>query len=735
MIKKSGLFTSGYWLAYVAIGYFLVASGYTFAQSVSLQSTKSSYEVGEGFAIALTIDTGGKSINTISGTIRAPIDTLQLFDLRYGNSIITLWVEKPVINASEGTIAFTGGIPGGFSGTGGPLLNFAAKAKKTGSATIALENISVLLNDGLGTEFKDITLKPLAVTIIPASPKKIVPPETKKEETEEKEPPKEETEQLFLLPDRDAPDEFIPLVSRDPRVADNNYFVSFFAVDKDTGVAFYEIEERPKIISWFTVAFNQLWTRAESPFVLRTQWWPTTVAVRAYDQAGNARESSVSKPAHPLLIALGILIILAFVGIFYAIKRKSSLWRPPSRRKKSKKMLFFASLLLASSYFLVASHDALAQGSLFVSPREGTYEVGELFSVLINVNTGGADINAAVAQLNFDNAKLEVESMGYSRSIFTLWTEEPRFSNEGGTIRFSGGLPNPGFNGASGAIVRMTFRPKAEGVAPIVFLSGSVLANDGQGTNILDGMQGGVFTIRTASTKKTPAAPPSTELPSIEETKVEQKLSAPRITDWPAVLEEGIGLTVKGIGYPNTKVVVYFQRGSEEPTTEQGLSGADGRFQVTYGRLPSPGIYRIWAKSIDEQGLASSLSEIVTSEVQAPLVFRIGTKAVDYVTLVVTLLALLLFAIIIIAWSWIWFRKWQATQGKEIHEAERELHKGFDKLKDNLSAYLGYLTENAKSSTTIKVRAEKTRHKIKEELKDIEEHIEEEIEDIKRPRK
>jgi hypothetical protein len=725
MIKKLKLFPIDYLLlaSLVAIGYFLVAIPSIFAQSISLKSAKTSYEVGEGFPVSLSIDTGGKSINTISGTIRVGADAFQIFDLRYGNSIITLWVEKPAINASEGTITFTGGVPGGFTGTGGPLLNFAEKAKKMGSATIALEQVSVLLNDGLGTELKDLVLKPLTITAIPAVLKKIAPPAEKKEE--------EKKEQLFLLPDKDAPDEFIPIVSRDPRVADNNYFVSFFAVDKDTGIAFYEIEERPKIILRLTAAFNKPWMRAESPYVLRMQWLPTTVTVRAFDQAGNMREGNASKPAHPIFIGIILGAIAALLSIGYLIKRKSS--SPPQslKHRESKKMLFFAALFFAIFAF---PSFAQAQATLLISPREGIYEVGELFSVLINVNTGGADINTAVAQLNFDNAKLEVESMGYSRSIFTLWTEELRFSNEGGTIRFSGGVPNPGFNGASGAIARITFRPKATGVASVVFLSGSVLANDGKGTNILDSMQGGVFTIRARSTKEMPAPAPSTT-PSVEETKVEQKLSAPRITDWPAVLEEGVGLTVRGIGYPNTKVIVFFQHESEEPVAEQGLSVIDGRFQVTYGRLPSPGIYRIWAKSTDEQGAASSLSETVTSEVRAPLVFRIGTKAVSYATMVVTLLALLLLAIVIMVGGWLWFRRRQIDQGKEIGEAERELHRGFDKIKEGLSAYLGYLTENTDSSAAIKLREEKTRHELKEELRGIEEHIEKEIKDIELPRK
>ncbi|GAI35186.1 unnamed protein product, partial [marine sediment metagenome] len=42
--------------------------------------------------------------------------------------------------------------------------------------------------------------------------------------------------------------------------------------------------------------------------------------------------------------------------------------------------------------------------------------------------------------------KLEVLNISKENSIFTLWPEEPIFSNSAGEISFSGGTPHPGFN-------------------------------------------------------------------------------------------------------------------------------------------------------------------------------------------------------------------------------------------------------------------------------------------------
>ena len=88
-------------------------------------------------------------------------------------------------------------------------------------------------------------------------------------------------------------------------------------------------------------------------------------------------------------------------------------------------------------FFLFVAFPGLAsaQGKLSIVPTTGEYKVGELFSVIVSVDSGGKSINAASGQINFDNTRLEVVDMGISRSIFTLWLEEPVFSNTSGRIR------------------------------------------------------------------------------------------------------------------------------------------------------------------------------------------------------------------------------------------------------------------------------------------------------------
>ena len=391
--------------------------------------------------------------------------------------------------------------------------------------------------------------------------------------------------------------------------------------------------------------------------------------------------------------------------------------------------------LIISITALVFLPFAANAATLYVAPSGGTYKTGELFSVLVNVNTLNKSINAASGQLNFDRAKLEVVSLGYSNSIFTLWTQGPAFSNSAGSVTFSGGLPSPGFTGPSGAILRITFKPKASGQAAVNFVSGSILANDGKGTNILDGFSGGVFNVIASAAK--PAETPSAgkPVPSVaEEGIATQPAEAPLITEWPATIEAGQSITIKGLSVPVSRIIIAFQKGSEESVSEETFSGADGRFSHTFSKPAAGGLYRVWARTLTNDGVLSPQSSIVTIEVIQPLFFRIGTVALNYASIVVTLLSLIIFLVFVLGYAWWRFRGWQKRQGVEISEAETALHESFEAIKTGLRRYVRHLA-NTKSPQALKKKGEKAEEILEEDLKEIEQDIKKEIEDIKHPKK
>lgn len=178
--------------------------------------------------------------------------------------------------------------------------------------------------------------------------------------------------------------------------------------------------------------------------------------------------------------------------------------------KNNKEILFGLVLVFLSSFCLITPVKA-AGASLFLSPPSATYAVGSTFSIKVNINSGGDAINATEANLIFNPDEISIVSLSKTGSIFSLWTTEPTFSNSVGNIVFGGGTPN-GFTGSSGTIITIRFSARANASSQISFSSGSILAADGKGTNILSTMNGAVYTL-TARVVTPPAVnvPPATE--------------------------------------------------------------------------------------------------------------------------------------------------------------------------------------------------------------------------------
>lgn len=133
--------------------------------------------------------------------------------------------------------------------------------------------------------------------------------------------------------------------------------------------------------------------------------------------------------------------------------------------------------------------------SFYFSPSSGSYTKGESISVGVFVSTGTDSMNAASAKIAFPPSVLNVTSVSKSGSIINLWAAEPSYSNSTGSVSLEGIVLNPGYTGASGKVATITFTAQSSGTATISFSRGSILANDGLGTDILSGLGSATFTI------------------------------------------------------------------------------------------------------------------------------------------------------------------------------------------------------------------------------------------------
>lgn len=272
----------------------------SFAQVVSFYSPDKKYGVGDTFLVSFLLDTKGAQINSIEGTVSVPENIFDIDTVKTENSFVSLWIQKPVIDEKAGEINFSGGLPGGYSGSSGTVFSFILRAKKEGVGNIDFKNIEILLNDGKGTGASQIYFSPISLSVGKVNsscPKKYV-----------------------ASRDTVPPENFVPTINSDSSIVGGKSFVSFYTVDKGSGVGFYEVREEPWVLLWF--GFGSLWKGVENLKVLSYQYWISTVKVRAIDGEGNYTEESLVK--YPNAFGWGIISIfsLCFLYFYFVIFRK-----------------------------------------------------------------------------------------------------------------------------------------------------------------------------------------------------------------------------------------------------------------------------------------------------------------------------------------------------------------------------------------------------------------------------
>ena len=157
---------------------------------------------------------------------------------------------------------------------------------------------------------------------------------------------------------------------------------------------------------------------------------------------------------------------------------------------------FVRSVFAARVFILVAAFTlpfSASAASLALDPSSGTFIVGSTFELPITIDSGQESINAIEISIKFPPEKLQLISPSTGHSIITLWTNQPSFNNENGTLTLQGVIPN-GIATSRGLITTLVFRVKNPGDAYVRFLDATkVLKHDGLGTEVLGQTNDGVY--------------------------------------------------------------------------------------------------------------------------------------------------------------------------------------------------------------------------------------------------
>jgi len=179
---------------------------------------------------------------------------------------------------------------------------------------------------------------------------------------------------------------------------------------------------------------------------------------------------------------------------------------------KKKKKILLKSLLAAWLLFL--GFRSAFGADLTLGVLKQSYSQGEIFPLILYLNSPDQAVNAIKANINFDNDKLEILSLSKTGSLINFWVSEPVFSNESGSVSMEGVILNPGFQGQMGKLLTLNFKAKQKGEASIDFGSSSVLANDGLGTEVLKSTKGVKVFINEA--KETISAAPASKIETVQ---------------------------------------------------------------------------------------------------------------------------------------------------------------------------------------------------------------------------
>lgn len=256
-----------------------------FASEVRLDSKKTEVRVEEEFLISVIAHTD-EMVNAIEGKVDFNSELFELKEIYEGNSIINFWVEKPELS-SIGEITFSGITPGNFGGANQFIFSFVLKAKKEGISVIDLKDVNILQANGDGTK---IPLKYYPAKILVKEGDSALRKES--------------------IIDNETPEDFKIFLTKNENIFENSYFIIFSTQDKDSGIDYYEAKEGK----------YSLYSKVESPLLLKNQALNRDIYVKAVDKAGNERvvilpsqnqqvwwKESIYFVIMSIIIAIGIL--------------------------------------------------------------------------------------------------------------------------------------------------------------------------------------------------------------------------------------------------------------------------------------------------------------------------------------------------------------------------------------------------------------------------------------------
>lgn len=241
--------------------------------------------------VEIRMDTEGQAINVVEGELLLSDGSkIEIRDFNQAGSDLQLWTRPPSLQTKENRIYFSGGVPGGINKSNALLFKMAIAGKDSGQTAITPMNIKAYRNDAKAT-LLPVTIKSMEINVSSSSVKTV------------------DELAAAIAGDKQKPQSLTADIGQDPSLYDGKKFLTFSAIDNESGIDFYEVKEgdRPAV-------------QADSVYILQNQEKMETITVTAYDKAGNSRqiivrEKSVQTGRYPWVVSATLILIAILAAV------------------------------------------------------------------------------------------------------------------------------------------------------------------------------------------------------------------------------------------------------------------------------------------------------------------------------------------------------------------------------------------------------------------------------------
>lgn len=204
-------------------------------------------------------------------------------------------------------------------------------------------------------------------------------------------------------------------------------------------------------------------------------------------------------------------------------------------------------------------------------------------------------------------------------------------------------------------------------------------------------------------------------------------IDTPVIKNYARELKSSDQFFISGTALENINVNVYIQDEDNRLVTKLAHSDKNGNWFHVHDRGLENGRYIAWVDGENLNGIKSLPSEKVSFLVTPPVFARLGSLVINYFTVIVSLLFMVILIILLILYL---AGKIRRKLKKETVEVEEVLHQNMAELRktveeemgrlDNLKRVSEFKAENANMKKLLDDQIEKTEKKILSEIKDVE---------------